>query len=38
MPKQNISTQSTNKSNNLNDRIKMNASDAIDMGLDEAGA
>lgn len=38
MPKQSISAQVTNKSNNLSDRIKMNAADAIDMGLDEAGA
>jgi hypothetical protein len=38
MPRQNISTQSSIKNNSLQDRIKMNASDAIDMGLDEAGA
>jgi hypothetical protein len=38
MPKQSVSTQSANKTNSLDDRIKMKASDAIDMGLDEAGA
>ena len=38
MPKQNVTTQSVNKSNDLQSRIKMNASDAIDLGLDEAGA
>lgn len=38
MPRQSISTPSGNKNNSINDRIKMNASDAIDMGLDEAGA
>jgi len=38
MPKSSISGQSTNRSNNMSDRIKMSASDAIDMGLDEAGA
>ena len=37
MPKSTISTQSSHKSNS-NDRIKMNASDAIDLGLEEAGA
>lgn len=36
MPKQSISTQSVIKTTNVNDRIKMNASDAIDLGLDEA--
>jgi hypothetical protein len=36
LPKQSISTQSANKTNSMNDRIKMNASDAIDLGLDEA--
>jgi len=38
MPKQNVTTQSVNKSNDIQSRIKMNASDAIDLGLDEAGA
>ena len=38
MPKQSVTTQSINKSNDLQSRIKMNASDAIDLGLDEAGA
>jgi len=38
MPKQSVNTPSTSKSNDLNSRIKMNASDAIDLGLDEAGA
>jgi len=38
MPKQSVSTQSVNKTSSLDDRIKMKASDAIDMGLDEAGA
>jgi hypothetical protein len=37
MPKSTISTQSPSKSS-ANDRIKMNASDAIDLGLEEAGA
>jgi hypothetical protein len=36
LPKQSISTQSANKTNSMSDRIKMNASDAIDLGLDEA--
>jgi hypothetical protein len=36
MPKSNISSQVTAKSD-MNSRIKMNASDAIDLGLDEAG-
>jgi hypothetical protein len=36
LPKQTVTTQSSNKSSNLSDRIKMNASDAIDLGLDEA--
>lgn len=36
MPKQSISNQSVVKSNSVNDRIKMNSSDAIDLGLDEA--
>ena len=37
MPKQNVSTPSSIKNNDRNSRIKMNASDAIDLGLDEAG-
>jgi hypothetical protein len=37
MPRQSVSTTSTNKSNSLNERIAMKASDAIDLGLDEAG-
>ena len=37
MPKSTVSTQSPSKSN-ANDRIKMSASDAIDLGLEEAGA
>ena len=37
MPRQNIATASQNKTQTLNDRIKMNPSDAIDLGLDEAG-
>lgn len=36
MPKQSISNQSVVKTSSVNDRIKMNASDAIDLGLDEA--
>ena len=36
LPKQSVSTQSANKTSSMSDRIKMNASDAIDMGLDEA--
>lgn len=36
MPKQSISNQAVNKPSSINDRIKMNASDAIDLGLDEA--
>jgi len=38
MPKQSVSTPASNKNTNVNDRIKMSASDAIDIGLDEAGA
>lgn len=38
LPKQTVNTQSAPKNNNLSDRIKMTAADAIDMGLDEAGA
>ena len=37
LPKQTVTTQVSNKPSNLSDRIKMNASDAIDLGLDEAG-
>ena len=37
MPRQSVSTPSGNKTNSLDDRIKMKASDAIDLGLDEAG-
>ena len=36
MPRQTANTQNINKSADLNARIKMNASDAIDLGLDEA--
>lgn len=36
MPKQSISTQSVVRPSSVNDRIKMSASDAIDLGLDEA--
>lgn len=36
MPKQTVATNATSKTSSLNDRIKMNASDAIDIGLDEA--
>jgi hypothetical protein len=38
IPRQSVNTQQVNKSNDLNSRIKMNASDAIDLGLDEAGS
>jgi hypothetical protein len=38
IPRQNVNTQQVNKSTDLNSRIKMNASDAIDLGLDEAGS
>lgn len=38
MPRQSVSTPSTVKSNDISSRIKMNAMDAIDLGLDEAGA
>jgi len=38
MPRNSVSGQTSSKSGNVNDRIKMSASDAIDMGLDEAGA
>ena len=36
MPKQSAANQSVNKPSSMNDRIKMNSSDAIDLGLDEA--
>lgn len=36
LPKQSVATQSVIKTSSMNDRIKMNASDAIDLGLDEA--
>jgi hypothetical protein len=38
MPRSSVSGQTPSKSGSVNDRIKMSASDAIDMGLDEAGA
>jgi len=38
MPRSSVSGQTPSKSGNMSDRIKMSASDAIDMGLDEAGA
>jgi len=37
MPRQNVQTPNKPKNYSVNDRIKMNASDAIDLGLDEAG-
>jgi hypothetical protein len=37
MPRQSVNTPSTIKTNDLNSRIRMNASDAIDLGLEEAG-
>jgi hypothetical protein len=37
MPRQSVSTPSGNKSSSLNERIAMKPSDAIDLGLDEAG-
>lgn len=37
LPRNNSSAQNANKGSSLNDRIKMAASDAIDLGLDEAG-
>ena len=37
MPKSSINTPASVKNNDMNSRIKMNASDAIDLGLDEAG-
>ena len=38
MPRSNVSSSNSSKGSSLNDRIKMSASDAIDVGLDEAGA
>jgi hypothetical protein len=38
IPKPSINTPANNKSSSMHDRIKMNASDAIDLGLDEAGS
>ena len=38
IPKQSINTPASNKPSSMHDRIKMNASDAIDLGLDEAGS
>ena len=37
MPKANPTPANVQKSSSMQDRIKMNASDAIDLGLDEAG-
>jgi len=37
MPRQNLATASSNKPASVSDRLKMSSSDAIDMGLDEAG-
>ena len=36
MPRQSAATQVVSKPSSINDRIKMNAADAIDLGLDEA--
>ena len=38
IPKQSINTPTSNKPSSMHDRIKMNAADAIDLGLDEAGS
>jgi hypothetical protein len=38
MPKQNLATASSNKQASTNDRLKMSSLDAIDLGLEEAGA
>jgi len=38
IPKPSINTPANNKPSSMHDRIKMNASDAIDLGLDEAGS
>jgi hypothetical protein len=37
MPRQNLATASSNRPASVSDRLKMSSSDAIDMGLDEAG-
>jgi len=37
-PRSNVNNSNARPSNNLSDRIKMSAGDAIDAGLDEAGA
>lgn len=37
MPRQNLATASSNRPSSISDRLKMSSSDAIDMGLDEAG-
>ena len=37
MPRQNLATASSNRPSSVSDRLKMSSSDAIDMGLDEAG-
>jgi hypothetical protein len=38
MPKSTVTGSNASKGSNLSDRIKMSASDAIDLGLEEAGA
>jgi hypothetical protein len=38
IPKPSINTPASNKPSSMHDRIKMNAADAIDLGLDEAGS
>lgn len=38
LPRSNVSSANAAKGNSLNDRLKMSSMDAIDMGLDEAGA
>jgi len=38
MPKSTVTGSNASKGSSLNDRIKMSASDAIDLGLEEAGA
>ncbi len=38
LPRQGVSTPNSVKGSNLNDRLKMPSMDAIDLGLDEAGA
>jgi hypothetical protein len=37
MPRQNLATAVSNKPASVSDRLKMSSTDAIDMGLDEAG-